>query len=240
MTRILRRRDADRFSEVLPAWAGATAVIIGGGPSLSTAQVECVGAACAASGVAGNGHADGRRVYAIAVNDAYRLAPFAEVLYFADSHWWEWHRARPEFVEYAGQKCTIQNSGANVTDEAVHMLRNAHHPYLGNGLSLDPGVLVSGRNSGFQALNLAILAGAKSVLLLGFDGRPDKTGRTHWFGEHPRPTPASAYEHYRRAFSAAERMIAAAGVRVLNCSPGSGIDSFPKVALENALDGVPA
>lgn len=237
---ILRRLPAERFSEVLPAWQGATVVLVGGGPSLTLAQVALVAEAHAAGAV---------RV--IAVNDVYLWIPWAEVLYGADSHWWGWQiegvakpvlglsaaQVRERFRAFAGQKCTIQNSGENVADDAVHMLRNLKHPLHSQGLSLDPRYLATGRNSGYQALNLAVLAGAKTIVLLGFDGRPAVDGKTHWSGGHPRPTPAAAYEEYRRAFSAGESAIAAAGVRVINASPGSAIDSFPKMELEQALTG---
>lgn len=225
-TGILRRSKnwpMDRFSTVTPAWTGKPAVIIGGGPSLTLEQVELVRRAR---------EADAVRV--IAVNDAYRLAPWADVCYFADSQWFGWNKSKPEFIAFAGEKCSIQNNGLNVDDPAVHILRNKHFPIHGNGISLDPGALVTGRNSGYQALNLAILAGAKTVILLGFDGQKSRDGKTHWFGDHKEPTPEAAYEAYRRAFSEGERDIKAAGVRVINASPGSAI-GFEKMGLVEAF-----
>jgi hypothetical protein len=138
---------------------------------------------------------------------------------------------RRRFGAFRGEKCTIQSSGGNVADTGVHMLKNKE----GMGLSLDPETLVSGRNSGFQALNLAVLAGAKKIILLGFDGAPQDDGREHFHGPHPRPTPSAAYPLYRQAMSAAENPLIDFGVEVINCSPGSRIDSFPKSALEDVL-----
>lgn len=235
---ILRRLEGDRFSEVLPEWRGETVVLLAGGPSLTIEQVEAVHAV----------HAAGK-VRCIAINDCYLLAPWANVSYAADHHWHRWHTdgiAIPHlhlsadevcqrWTAFKGQKCSIENMSKIVLDERVHLLRNAHGNRHGFGLSRDPRALVTGRNSGFQALNLAILAGAKKVILLGFDGRPGADGKTHWFGEHPRPTPVAVYPYYRQAMSEAERGIAAAGVEVVNCSPGSAIDSFQKMPLEEAL-----
>jgi hypothetical protein len=235
---ILRRIDGSRFSEVLPLWSGLTAVILGGGPSLTQDQVALVRRAREAG-----------TVRVIAVNDAYLLAPWADVQYAADAHWHRWHTegiakpvlgltaqdVRARWAGFAGQKCSIQNSGEPIADDAVHMLRNRDFPRHGVGLSLDPRALVTGRNSGFQALNLAVLTGAKRVILLGFDGKPNEQGKEHFHGGHPKPTPAAAYPLYRQAMSSAENAIEEAGVTVLNCSPGSEINSFPKVALEGAL-----
>jgi hypothetical protein len=222
---VLRREPGWSFSEIAPEWGEATAVLFGGGPSLTVEQVEQVRTAREAG-----------KVRVIAINDAYRLAPFADVCYFADSEWWGWHKDRPEFRAFAGQKCSIADSGANITDKEVHILLNANGRGHSFGLSLDPKQIVTGRNSGYQALNIAILAGAKTILLLGFDARePTATSKSHWFGDHPRIEPVAAYAEYRKAFSAGESAIDAAGVRVLNCSPGSAIDSFPKMDLTEAL-----
>lgn len=226
---ILRRLPDSRFSEVLPGWIGETAVVIGCGPSLTMEQVSIARDVGCKS---------------IAVNDAYLWAPWALVHYAADSHWHDWHTkglakptlgftaedVRARWAGFAGQKCSIQNSGANVVDEAVHILRNKTHPNHGVGLSTDPQELVTGRNSGFQSLNLAILAGSKRVLLLGFDGGPG-----HFHGGHPRQTPSAVFPMYRQAMSAAEHAINELGVTVINCSPKSDIDSWPKMPIEDAL-----
>ena len=217
---VLRREAEGAFSQVALEWREATAVLIGGGPSLTPQQVELVSAR--------------RALRVIAVNDAYRLAPFADICYFADSEWWGWHKDRPDFQAFAGQKCSISDSGGNIKDPAVHILRNANGRGHSFGLSLDPKQIVTGSNSGYQALNIAVLAGAKTILLLGFDAR-EPTGKTHWFGDHPKREPIAAYAEYRKAFSAGESAILAAGVKVVNCSPGSAIDSFPKMDLEDAL-----
>lgn len=240
---ILHRIPGERFSRVEKEWEGETVALLGGGPSLTREQVEMVRAA-------------GLRC--IAVNDAYLWADFADVVYFADSHWWKWHahgvyqngnqalsfakprlgltteQIRERFASFAGQKCSIQNSGANIRDDAVHILRNSAFPGHSTGLSLDPCALVTGRNSGFQALNLAVLAGAKTILLLGYDGQR-VNGKDHWHGGHPRPTPEAAYPHYRAAFSEAAKAIREAGVRVINCAPASAIETFEKMTLEDAL-----
>lgn len=236
---ILKKIDGERFSEVLPLWSGKTVVIVAGGASLTRKQVHLIR----------NANATGL-VECIAVNAAYLWADFASVLHFADSHFFKWHHegihipslslsahdVRERFDSFAGQKCSIQSSGGNITDDAVHMMRNRDFPGHGEGLSLDPRYLVTGRNSGFQALNLAVLAGAKRVILVGFDGKPGVDGRDHFHGGHPRPTPEAAYPLYRSAMVAASAALRNAGVEVLNASPGSAIDCFPLVEIEDALN----
>ncbi len=126
-----------------------------------------------------------------------------------------------------------------VEDADVHIMRNRNFPSHGTGLSLDPEYLVTGSHSGWQALNVAVLAGVKRILLLGFDARePATDAGGHWFGSHPTPTPRAAYAAYRQAFAAGAAAVKAAGVEVLNCSPGSAIDSFPRKTIDEALNAV--
>ncbi len=242
---ILERVKGERYSRVLPAWKGRVAVILAGGPSLTARDFDRVREAREADAIR-----------SIAVNDSYLLAPWADVHYAADSKWHAWHVAgipkpalgltaedvRARWAVFGGERCSIEPAkdypvpaeSALEADLRVHLLRNVHHPYRGAGLSLDPGFLVTGWNSGFQALNLAILAGASRVLLLGFDACHAADGRSHWHGGHPRPS-SGDYGPFLRAFSAAEGAIAEAGVEVINCSPISRINSFPRMTLGEAL-----
>ncbi len=242
---ILERVKGERFSRVLPLWKGRTVAILAGGPSLTAQAFEMVREAR---------EADALR--SIAVNDSYLLAPWADAHYAADAKWHTWHTAgiakpalgltaedvRLRWSVFGGERCSIQPAkdypvpaeSALERDDRVHLLKNLHHPYRGAGLSRDPGYLVTGWNSGFQALNLAILAGASRVLLLGFDACHTADGRSHWHGGHPTPS-SGDYEPFLRAFSAAEGAIADAGVEVVNCSQISRINAFPKMPLEETL-----
>jgi hypothetical protein len=236
--RVILRKQDDGYSEVLPNWKGETVVLIGGGSSLTFDQIAAVKAA----------HEAGR-VKCIAINSAYLLAPFAEVCYFADSHWWRDHtegiavpllsltadQQRERFASFAGQKCSIEGSGGNVTDSRVHIMRRtAQRGHELEGLSHDPQKLVTGRNSGFQAFNMATLAGATTLILIGYDGQIGPGGRSHLM-PHRRPTPIDAYPLYRNAMRKAETEVRKLGVSVWNCSPGSAIDAWPKVTITDAL-----
>jgi hypothetical protein len=206
------QRDVPPYSHVVRAWEGRTVVCIGGGPSLTARQVLAT-----------------MWLPVIAINDAYRLADFADICYFADSRW-GWHKDRPEFQLFSGQKCTIEWGAARVVDNSVHVLR-----YGGlAGVSRDPRSLCDGGHGGYQAINLAALAGAKTILLLGFDAREDSE-KAHWFGDHIQQVPRRAFRAYRSSLRALAPELERDGVRVINCSPGSAVDAFEKMPLEDAL-----
>ena len=208
-------------------FGGATVVIIAGGPSLTEAQVARVHAA------------RGRnwQVRAIAINNGYQIAPWADVLYGADHRWWNWHNMVPGFV---GLKVAMKwnaESGAWWPGWEG----NAHPEILGvagtgySGMDFSGNGLRRGGNSGHQAVNLAVLMGARKILLLGFDYRT--TGGQHWHGQHPIATAADTGPWLRAARVAAPQL-AAAGVEVINCTPGSALDAFPQISLDEALDGI--
>jgi hypothetical protein len=88
-----------------------------------------------------------------------------------------------------------------------------------------------GSNSGYQAINLAFLWGAKRIVLLGFDCK-SKGGKPHWFGKHPKElNQTQPYEIWLQYFERLATDLEAAGVEVLNCSPGSAIDSFKRISI---------
>lgn len=196
------------------AWPGETVVCLATGPSLTQADVEyCRGKA---------------RV--IAVNDAYRLAPWADALYACDAKWWHWHRGVPEFQ---GAKWSLQYSAwsSHATQYPdVQRLRNTGPA----GLECNPTGLKNGRNSGYQAVNLAVHYGASRIVLLGYDmQRSAKTG-SHFFGEHPNRQ-MSPYPEFRRRFQSMVKPLAKAQVEVINCTVTTVLDWFPKRPLREVL-----
>lgn len=176
----------------------------------------------------------GRRV--IAVNDAYRRIPSADVLYAGDGDWWDVHQGCPEF---AGEKWSVHHP--RVTDNTrlaerygVRLVYGASQIDAG-GFSRQPTRIHYGNCSGFQAINLAILFGATRILLVGFDMRT-VDGQRHFFGDHPAPLGnACQYEHFLPAFDAAARTLPA-HIKIINCTPGSALRCFPMSSLEAAIN----
>lgn len=118
----------------------------------------------------------------------------------------------------------------------MHFLRDIG----GVKFSTDPERIATGRNSLYQALNVAGLSGARIAIALGMDGKRGEDGKDHWFGEHvlngkAKPTPEASFPMYREAFKDGAAAIKAAGLRVINCSPGTAVDAFERMDLDQAL-----
>lgn len=198
-------------------WRGERVVILGGGSSLTAADVDfCRGKA---------------RV--IAIKEAHQLAPWADAIYAADAKWWRHYNGVPGFdgLKYAIEQSPDQPPTDWTRWPDVQVLRNTG----AEGLELSPDGLRTGYNSGYQAVNLAYhLAGATRIVLLGFDMWTGPNGDQNWFGYHPLHTP-SPYPLFLHAFKSLEAPLKAAGIEVVNASRFTVLDSFPRVALEEAF-----
>ncbi len=198
---------------VPPEWTGETAFLIGGGPSLRGFDASIL---------------RGRRV--IAINNSWELAPWADVLYFCDYKWWEWH----------GDKVTEGFEGRYIVTPS-QILKDPRGRLVtltgGTGLETDPGGLRHGSNGGYQAINLAYHFGAKRIVLLGYDMTADK--RTHFHDGHP----TTKMDAYRRTlefsmlpkFPTIVEPLKKAGVEVINATPGSALKCWPYRPLEEIL-----
>lgn len=193
--------------------------MIASGPSLTRADAA---------------HARARCGRVLVVNDAWRLCPDADALYACDGQWWRHHEGVPDF---AGEKWT-QDQGAAA---ALGLRWVKCDTETGVGLSSDPRLVRSGstgggNNGGHQAFNMAVLRGAARIVLLGFDMKLGAGAKRHFFGDHPGPLNRdSNYAAMIEGFRPAAADAAALGVEVVNCTPGSGLDAFPRVPLEEVL-----
>lgn len=167
-----------------------------------------------------------RRYGTIVVNDGYRLAPWADVLYACDPEWWAHHHGRVAEAGFTGEKWT-QDAEAAKRHGLCHV-EGHHNP----GLSKEPGVIHFNGNGGAQALNLAVIWGARRIILVGFDMKRIN-GEQHWFGNHPPSmVKASDYGPWVHAFTRIAADLKAWGIEVINCSPVSALHQFRKARLE--------
>ena len=192
---------------VPPMWKGMTVVIMASGHGMSKAVADAVEPAFAPC---------------IVINNTYKLAPWADMLYAADHEWW---LANPEAMSFEGLKVTIRGT----PHRSIRWL-----DYTGNeGFEPDPAFVRTGCNSGYQAVHIAAHAGASRILLCGFNLEGG-----HWHPAHPAPlkqTPLDEYARWIRKFETLVEPLRARNVQVLNCTPHSALKCFPYVELEEAL-----
>ena len=202
-------------------WEGETVACIGGGPSLLPEHLDYIKDKC--------------RV--IVINNAYKLAPWADILYFCDYRWYTWHKGDKDFQTFKGIKVTLNNLG-KVPDD-IRKLEN-----LGStGLTDQPTGLKTGSNSGYQCINLAVLTGAAKILLVAYDMRFGSDGKSHWHGEHydtvNKTRVVMGNKVFERnmlpKFHTLVQPLKDAGIDIINCSSISAITVFPKMSIQEAI-----
>lgn len=197
-------------------WAGRC-IVAASGPSLT----EGVAALCC-----------GERV--VAVNDAYRLLPHADVLYACDLGWYEHHKFCPEF---AGEKWTSHSLSPKNDKRSLPDSRGLRiiEGMDGAGFSRDPAVIHYASNSGFQAVNLALLFGADPIILVGFDMRAVE-GQRHFFGNHKAPLrDGHSFGPWIQSFARAADKLGSSP-RIINATSGSALTCFSMMPLTEALN----
>jgi hypothetical protein len=203
---------SDRFRAQDALWPEQTIVVVGGGPSVGVVDLTPL-------------RLSGAPV--IAANNAFRLVPWAKVIFFADSRWWRWNG---QDIDLDEARYRMVTTGAALRDEGrIQRMRREYDL----ALATEPNAL-AGFDSGSMAINLAYHYGASRILLLGFDMRFD-AGRAHWHEDHPIVTPESHYvEQFAPRYPALIAALAEQGVEVLRCTP-SALTFIPEMPLAQAL-----
>lgn|GEM_PF-395563 len=223
-----------------PLFKGETVFCVASGPSLTQEIADTL---------------KGRRV--IVVNSSCKSAPWADVLYFTDSGWYDGEfedgSKRKDFVvNFAGFAVSMSRLACRELNAPGMPLANGRprilrvkgigappFPPRVNGKPAfpplgSPGVQ-QGRNSGNTAVAVAVAMGAKRVCLVGYDCRV-VAGREHFHSEYKGPRDLSLYDNeFRVAFDGWNEAAINSGVEILNCTPGSAITEFPFADLDEVL-----
>lgn len=198
---------------------GADFVCIASGPSLTADDCERVRAWRQAK-------QEGRCV--IVINTSFRAAPWADVLYACDLAWWDRHVAEVRDV-FKGELWT------QTKEAAVRHGLNRVEGRAGRGLCREPGVIHQGGNSGYQAIGMAVLQGARRVVLLGYDMQRTG-GRSHWHGDHPGGLRNnSPFASWLKRFGDLADDLASEGVDVINATRETALQCFRRANLEDVL-----
>lgn len=135
-----------------------------------------------------------------------------------DFAWWKEHIAEVRRT-FAGQ---LHSTCGAATTYGIK-------PVMVNGKTFNPHL-----NSGAGAIILASLAGAKRIILLGYDCQ-HTGGKAHWHGDHPAKLGnANRPESWIKGFERAAREVS--GIEVINCSRATALDMFPRKELGECLE----
>lgn len=173
----------------------------------------------------------------IAVNNAYQIGSWIDVVFFGDCAWYKTHRQ--VLANFPSLKVTSCDRFANKPKEKSEGIK-----YLGrdknhkNGISSDKSKVSWNNNSGAAAINLAVHFGVKRIILLGFDMCLDKGKVSHWHGNHAKPGERIKPPPFKRhlvGFPMIAQDAKNMGVKIINASPNSAINVFSKANVKELL-----
>lgn len=187
-------------------------ICVASGPSLTQEQLDYI-----------KEHRTNHKV--VVINDNYRLAPWADAHYACDGKWWNKYHTDVK-KNYKGVSFTqCKRSAANYN---LNLIEGEHKKGLGKDNKIH-----FGSNSGYQAINLCYLWGAKEIMLIGYDMKLAPDGTHHWFGNHPGTLHTnSPYEQFARNFINLAEDLTNEGINVVNCTKSTALTCFKKQTLE--------
>ena len=203
------------FWTVPDIWKGGECFILGGGPSLKKEDVARL---------------EGRRV--IAVNMAFTLADWIDVMFFGDAGFLKNYGLSNGLMDWPGLKVTT--APAHLKRDWLRVVQRKNGP---RGLSKNPNWLWWNLSSGACAINLAFLFGVKRIVLLGFDMRK-VDARNNWHDVYRGAGQKAHHNPYGKfvgRFAAIADALKAHGVECLNATPNTALHEFAKVSLEDVL-----
>lgn len=195
-----------------PDWSDRPCALVGSGPSVTAESVAALRG----------------RMRVLVINTSYQLSPWADALYACDAKWWDWHKGVPDFT---GLKIAYDDGAAK--RYGLHRIDLIEGGNRDSSISLAPGLLGRGGNSGFQAFNLLLQFGARKIALLGIDF----CGR-RWHGAHPNGHQGQSertLSTWRETFDAAAPMAATLGADVINLSEQSALRAYAKMSADDML-----
>lgn len=199
----------DNYTYIDPIFLGDTIYIVGGGTSLKGFNFELL-----------------RDKTVIAVNKAFMSLPFAQVLYWSDTRFFEWHGK--EIGDFQGIKVTCRPQPKR--SDVINLLNTGK-----TGLETMSYGIRDGGNSGYAAINLAYHLGAKKIVLLGFDMQTNGK-ETHWHEGYTSTADTSTMERLMIPnFDTIVEPLEKRKVKVYNASPISKLTCFQKISIEEAL-----
>ena len=199
-------------------WEGSRCFILGGGTSLADFDYSLL---------------RGEKI--IAVNRAYEVCPFADIMLSMDSRYYKWimsgtlgEEVKNKLRDFKGLKIWVDTIGYPyknvITIKAIER--------LGLSWDLSEGIY-HGNNSGYSALQLAIALKASPIYLLGFDFYYDGD-KSHWHNGYPLKTSEKKTRGHAGDFVylSKELTIMENGIKIINLNPKSALTCFPRMRQE--------
>lgn len=169
--------------------------------------------------------------HVIGINVAYLLGDWLDMVFFGDSSFFLQHCKALSQLPYLKVSCHPK------TDRESWVKYVARDTKKPRGISEHPGRVSWNNNSGSAAISIAVNAGAKRVILLGFDMQLEE-GNQHWhklYTTQNKKKFVYPFERHLLGFAEIAKDANKRGIEIINASPNSVIKEFRKVTVKELL-----
>jgi len=223
-------------------WEGGDVWIIGGGPSIPKQFgipdkiIHSVIRGTSSPSVYSPYMASLHNKHVIGVNVAYLIGDWIDMVFFGDGGFFLQHQER--LAKFHGLKVSCSPK-TNDLSWVKYLSRDKGRSL---GISSNPKMVSWNGNSGAAAISVAVHAGAKRVILLGFDMKVSDTHNQHWHDLYGRGTidderrrRKMPFHRHLRGFPEIAKDARRMGVEILNCCLDSAIECFRKVTVQELI-----
>lgn len=173
----------------------------------------------------------------LAVNSSVKTARNAgcepDAIFFTDTNWFESNR---ELLRtFPARVFTVSRIAKAEMPDKMERIENIHREHFEVGTP----PMRDGRSSGHRAVSLAVMCGARRVVMLGYDMQVDpETGRSHCHDDYQHPEMNRTFaDEFLPSFRGWYKDALAVGCEIINCSPCTILREFPICPLEEILVG---
>lgn len=228
--------------EVPKMWEGGDVWILGGGPSvpkqfnIPNDVIQKVMSGILSPNVYSSYMESLHNKHVIGINVSYLIGNWIDMIFFGDNNFFLQHQKG--LAEFPGLKVSCSPIVTKY-NWVKYLERDAKVP---RGITTNPQMISWNGNSGAAAISIAAHAGAKRIILLGFDMKLGPDQRQHWHDIYHRgqintseKTKKLPFDKHRRGFQFIAKDAKRLGIEIINASPDSAITEFPKVSVKDLL-----
>ena len=230
------------YWQVPRMWEDGDVWILGGGPSvtkefgISEEVVQSVRKGTSPPSVYSPYMSYLHDKHVIGINIAFMIGTWIDIVFFGDKGFFLTHQHG--LAKFPGLKISCLDSMKSISWVKC-LPRNGSHA---KGISSNPKLVCWNQNSGAAAISIAANAGAKRIILLGFDMKLSETNTQHWHGFYkkgeivnPKDRRSLPFDRHLTGFKQISKDAKSRGIEIINCSPDSAITEFKKVSLKELI-----
>lgn len=226
-------------------WNGGDVWIIGGGPSIikqfgiPSEIVEQVRSGELSPSAYSTYMKAIHNKHVIAINAAFLIGNWIDFVFFGDKNFFL--RFEKELSQFPKPRISSHEWTKDV-DWIKTLKKQPGKPF---GISDKPKFVSWNSNSGGASISLAAHLGVKRIFLLGFDMKLGEANEQHWHEEYTKkrlnddPTPIARRLPFKMHSKGFKKQIVvdakAWGIEIINVSPESALEAFPRMTLQEAL-----